>query len=48
MSNNDIGYHEDPRNGNGVIRARTTKQLRSWEMQRTIRALEALNCEKNE
>ena len=43
-----IGYHEDPRDGNGVLRARTTKQLRSWAMQRTIRALEALTCEKNE
>jgi hypothetical protein len=45
MSNNDIGYHEDPRNGNGVLRARTTKQIRSWEIHRTIRALEALNNE---
>lgn len=45
MPNNDIGYHEDPRNGNGVIRARTTKQIRSWEMPRTIRALEAFNNE---
>lgn len=45
MSNNDIGYHEDPRNGNGIIRARTTKQIRSWELPRSIKALEALNDE---
>lgn len=30
MLNNDIGYHEDPRNGNGIIRARTTKQIQEW------------------
>ena len=45
MFNNEIGYHEDPRNGYDIIRARTTKQIRSWEMNRTIRGLEALNIE---
>jgi len=45
MSDNDIGYHEDPRNHNLIIRARTTKQIRSWEIPRTIKALEALNSE---
>nr|CAE46382.1 hypothetical protein C2_0024 [uncultured archaeon]CBH37420.1 hypothetical protein BSM_08970 [uncultured archaeon] len=45
MSNSDIGYHEDPQNSDGIIRARTTKQIRSWEMSRTIKALEVLNSE---
>ncbi len=45
MSNYDIGYHEDPRNSNGIVRARTTKQIRSWEMPRSIKALETFNTE---
>jgi hypothetical protein len=45
MANRDIGYHEDPKNRNGIIRARTTKQIRSWEIPRTIKALETLNNE---
>jgi len=45
MSNSDIGYHEDPRNSDGIIRARTTKQIRSWEILRTMKALEVLNNE---
>lgn len=45
MSENDIGYQEDPKNGNGIIRARTTQQIRSWEIPRTSRALEKLNEE---
>ena len=45
MSNSDIGYHEDPRNSDGIIRARTTKQIRSWEILRTMNALEVLNNE---
>ncbi len=45
MTDSEIGYHEDPANGDGIIRARTTKQIRSWELPRTIRALESLNNE---
>jgi len=45
MSNNDVGYHEDPKNSDGIIRARTTKQIRSWEVPRTMKALEVLNSE---
>jgi predicted GIY-YIG superfamily endonuclease len=45
MSNSDIGYQEDPKNSEGIIRARTTKQIRSWEMPRTMKALEVLNNE---
>jgi len=43
--NNDIGYHEDPKNSDGIIRARTTKQIRLWEVPRNTKALEALNNE---
>jgi hypothetical protein len=45
MSNNEIGYHEDPKNSNGIIRARTTKQLRSWQIPRSMKALEKLSDE---
>jgi hypothetical protein len=45
MINEDIGYHEDPKNGYGIIRARTTKQIRSWEMPREIKSLEFINTE---
>lgn len=45
MSENGIGYHEDPKNSNGIIRARTTKQIRSWQIPRSIKALEKLNDE---
>jgi len=45
MANTEIGYHEDPRNSNGIIRARTTKQIRSWHIPRSIKALEKLNEE---
>jgi len=40
-----IGYHEDPKNCNGIIRARTTKQIRSWELPNSNKALEILNAE---
>lgn len=45
MAEDKLGYHEDPRNGEGVIRARTTGQLRSWELPRSLKALETLNKE---
>jgi hypothetical protein len=40
-----IGYHEDPENGEGIIRARTSAQLRSWEIPRRLISLEVLNQE---
>lgn len=45
MAENEIGYHEDPKNSNGIIRARTTKQIRSWHIPRSIKALEKLSDE---
>lgn len=45
MPNNEIGYYEEPKNSDSIIRAHTTKQIRSWEMPRTIKAIETLNNE---
>src|SRR4030042_3174239 len=45
MLENDIGYQEDPKNGNGIIRARTTRQIRSREIPRSSKAIEKLNDE---
>ena len=45
MADTEIGYHEAPKNSNGIIRARTTKQIRSWHIPRSIKALEKLNEE---
>lgn len=39
------GYHQDPKNGIGIVRARTTGQLRLWELPRTLRSLETLKKE---
>jgi len=40
-----IGYHEEPTNSNGIVRARTTAQVRSWLIPRKERALHALRHE---
>lgn len=40
-----FGYYEHPKNGNGIIRARTTGQLRSWGLPRKLKALETLHKE---
>ena len=48
MQDDGVGYHEDPKNGNGIVRARTTKQIRSWEIPRTSKAIEKLNKEMGE
>lgn len=40
-----FGYHQDLKNGYGIVRARTTGQLRSWDIPRTMRALEVLKRE---
>jgi len=42
---NKFGYHQDLRNGYGIVRARTTQQLRSWDMPRTLKALEVIKKE---
>lgn len=40
-----FGYHQDLKNGDGIIRARTTANLRSWDTPRSLRALAVLNRE---
>lgn len=45
MEDNEIGYREDPRNGNGIIRARTTRLIRAWDIPRGERVLEIVNAE---
>ncbi len=48
MADLEIGYHEDPENSNGIRRARTTKQIRSWHIPRSVKALKKLNEEMGE
>ncbi len=45
MEDKNIGFYEDPKNGNGIIRSRTTEQIRSWDFSRSIQALEQFNAE---
>jgi len=45
MADTEIGYHEDPKNSNGIVRARTTKQIRSWHIARSQKTLEKLHEE---
>lgn len=40
-----FGYHQDLKNGHGIVRARTTGQLRSWDIPRTMQALGVLKKE---
>lgn len=48
MTENLIGYQEDPLNGDGIIRARTNISLRSWEFSRDLSILNTINLEFNE
>ena len=45
MRNNHskFGYFEEPKDSNNISRARTTGQLRSWDVPRTEKAVEAFN-----
>jgi hypothetical protein len=45
MTEENIGFSEEPRNGNGIVRSRTTLQIRSWDMPRSQKALERFNTE---
>lgn len=40
-----FGYIQDLKNGDGIIRARTTGHLRSWDIPNTLHALEVLKKE---
>lgn len=48
MNQNNIGFYEEPRNGNSIVRARTTLQIRSWDMPRSQKSLERFNVEIGE
>lgn len=45
MDEKNIGYYEDPKNGDSIIRSRTTEQIRSWDFPRSLKALETFNVE---
>jgi len=45
MEEKNIGYYEDPKNGESIIRSRTTEQIRSWDFPRSLKALEVFNAE---
>jgi hypothetical protein len=45
MMNDDIGYTENPKNGFGIKRSRTTKLIRAWTMNRSLESLHALDEE---
>ena len=45
MTQENLGFYEEPPNGNGIVRARTTGQIRSWDMPRSQKALERFNSD---
>lgn len=45
MEETNIGYYEDPKNGESIVRSRTTEQIRSWDFPRSTKALEIFNSE---
>lgn len=45
MEEKNIGYYEDPKNGENIVRSRTTEQIRSWDFPRSIKAIEVFNNE---
>ncbi len=45
MEENNIGYYEGPKNGENIIRSRTTEQIRSWDFPRSLKSLEVFNTE---
>lgn len=45
MNQISIGYYEQAKDSNGIIRSRTTQQIRSWDIPRRERALETFNQE---
>lgn len=45
IDNRDIGYYEELINGSSIVRARTIRQIRSWEFPRSLESIETLNKE---
>jgi len=45
MEEKNIGYYENPQNGENIIRSRTTEQIRSWDFPRSLKTLKVFNTE---
>lgn len=45
LNEQEIGYIENIINGSSIVRARTIRQVRSWEFPRSLEALDTLNNE---
>ncbi len=45
IDNRDVGYYEELINGSSIVRARTIRQIRSWEFPRSLESLQTLNNE---
>ena len=43
MSEDQIGYYQDPKNGNGIVRSRTTQQIRALSIDNSQKQLDIIN-----
>jgi predicted GIY-YIG superfamily endonuclease len=43
MTSDELGYTENPQNGSGIKRLKTTRLIRAWEMNRSLESLHALD-----
>lgn len=43
MSEEPLGYVQAPKNSNGIVRSKTTAQLRAWSLGRSLKQLERIN-----
>jgi hypothetical protein len=43
MSEEPIGYIQVPKNSNGIVRSKTTAQLRAWILERSLKQLDKVN-----
>lgn len=48
MFTDELGYQQEAKNADSIVRARTTGQVRAWDIPRTQRALRALRNEFSE
>ncbi len=46
MGEKPLGYIQEPKNANGIIRSKTTARLMAWELGRSLRQLEKINNEE--
>jgi hypothetical protein len=40
-TNATLGFSEDPKNGAGIVRSRTTGQIRAWDIPKSLKAIQA-------